>query len=94
MDEDLEKIEETFLQQCGACDLGLVEFGCTCPGEDYRPVMSALVQEVRELRAEVQRVVQRALDAQPQTGARMDAFLVDPSTAARRERPAHRKEGA
>lgn len=55
MDEDLRAIEEKFLYQCGSCDLGLVEFGCTCPEGDYRPVMSQLVAEVHMLRATLRR---------------------------------------
>lgn len=38
-----------FFQQCGVCDAGL-PMSCTCPTEDYRPIMAALVEEVERLR--------------------------------------------
>lgn len=45
----LEQIERDWLNACGACDAGLT-MSCTCPAEDYRPVMLTLVREVERLR--------------------------------------------
>lgn len=50
---DLDAIRDEFLNQCGPCDFGLVEYGCNCPTSDYRPPMSQLVAEVKRLRAEL-----------------------------------------
>lgn len=47
---DLEAIQEKWLKQCGPCDLGMPEYGCTHPTEDYRPVMMSLVEEIERLR--------------------------------------------
>lgn len=47
---DLEEIKTKWLNQCGACDAGLPEYGCTHPDEDYRPVMLRLVEEIERLR--------------------------------------------
>lgn len=51
---DVEAIAEKWLQQCGSCDAGL-PMGCACPSDDYRPVMSALLDEVTALRGQVER---------------------------------------
>ena len=48
--EDVIKRAEPFLQQCGSCDAGLL-MSCTCPQQDFRPVMLDLVREVERLRA-------------------------------------------
>lgn len=48
---DLEAINEKWLRQCPSCDAGLLN-GCTCPQDDYRPVILSLVREVERLRAE------------------------------------------
>lgn len=48
--DDIIKRAERFLNQCGSCDAGL-PMGCTCPRDDYRPVMLELVREVERLRA-------------------------------------------
>jgi hypothetical protein len=48
-DEELAAIEARWLQLCGSCDAGL-PMACTHPDEDYRPVIAALVAEVRQLR--------------------------------------------
>jgi len=40
-----------FMTQCGPCDFGLVEYGCQCPTEDFRPVVAELCREVERLRA-------------------------------------------
>lgn len=45
---DLEAIKEKWLKLCGACDVGVGE--CNHPGEDYRPVMLALVRELESQR--------------------------------------------
>jgi len=42
---------QTFLVQCGPCDYGLVEYGCSCPTDDPRPVIFELVREVERLSA-------------------------------------------
>lgn len=55
---DLEAISEKWLKQCGSCDLGMPEYGCTHPDEDYRPVMMSLVEEIERMRLE-------ATDAHP-----------------------------
>ena len=47
---DVEAIAEKWINQCGSCDLGLPEYGCNHPDEDYRPVMLTLVREVQRLR--------------------------------------------
>lgn len=46
----LEALAKAQLVQCGPCDFGLVEFGCTCPKGDPRPVISQLVEVIAELR--------------------------------------------
>lgn len=51
-DLDLEAIKRTWLNQCGPCDYGMPECGCTHPQEDYRPVILSLVREVERLRAD------------------------------------------
>ena len=48
----LTEIRETWLRQCGPCDFGLVEYGCTCPSGDYRPVMSRLLHAFEALQRE------------------------------------------
>lgn len=54
---DLDEITEKWLNECGACDFGLSEYGCHCPAdeENYRPVMLTLVREVQRLQAELAR---------------------------------------
>jgi hypothetical protein len=47
--DDLDAIEDKWLQQCGSCDAGL-PLSCSHPSEDYRPVMLTLVTEIRRLR--------------------------------------------
>ena len=51
-----------FLQQCGSCDAGL-PMACTCPDEDFRPVMLDLVQEIERLRADAAAVARRAYES-------------------------------
>lgn len=46
---DLDAIDVEWLRQCGPCDLGIPAM-CTHPAGDYRPVMLALVNELRRLR--------------------------------------------
>lgn len=46
---NLEAITAEWLNQCGPCDYGMPEYGCTHPGGDYRPVMLELVREVERL---------------------------------------------
>lgn len=58
---DVEAIAEKWLQQCGSCDAGL-PMGCACPTEDYRPAMSALLDEVEALREQVARVRKECAD--------------------------------
>jgi hypothetical protein len=48
---DLDAISEKWLNQCGPCDYGMPEYGCTHPSDDYRPVILDLVREVERLRA-------------------------------------------
>ena len=48
---DLEAIKSEWLNQCGPCDYGMPEYGCSHPAEDYRPVLMELVREVERLRA-------------------------------------------
>lgn len=50
MELDTEDIKSKWLNQCGPCDYGMPEYGCTHPGEDYRPVILDLVREVERLR--------------------------------------------
>jgi hypothetical protein len=45
---DLDEIRRKWLGQCGSCDAGL-SMGCTCPEEDVRPVILALVDELERL---------------------------------------------
>lgn len=47
--DEIIKRAAPFLNQCGSCDAGLL-MSCTCPQEDYRPVMLELVREVEQLR--------------------------------------------
>lgn len=49
-DLDLEEIKRRWLNQCGPCDYGMPEYGCTHPSDDYRPVIMSLVLEVERLR--------------------------------------------
>lgn len=49
MTGDVIKRAERFLSQCGSCDAGL-PMSCTCPQDDFRPVMLELVREVERLR--------------------------------------------
>jgi hypothetical protein len=52
---DLGAIVEKWLQMCPCCDAGLPA-NCVCPDlsrDDYRPVMSALVDEIEQLRKAV-----------------------------------------
>ena len=49
-DLDIDSIAEKWLNQCGPCDFGMPEYGCTHPREDYRPVLMSLVEEVKRLR--------------------------------------------
>jgi hypothetical protein len=50
MTEDVLVQAAPFLELCGSCDAGL-PMNCTCPSEDYRPVMLELVREIERLRA-------------------------------------------
>ena len=52
LDVDLQAVTAKWLQQCGSCDAGL-SMNCTCPTDDYRPVMAVLVNEVQQLRNEI-----------------------------------------
>lgn len=36
--------------QCGPCDFGMVEFGCSCSEEDPRAVITDLVRELEKYR--------------------------------------------
>lgn len=45
----LYRIKMTWLQACGSCDGGL-PMTCTCPVEDYRPVMAELVDALEKFR--------------------------------------------
>ena len=50
---DLDALEaqaKAHLVHCGPCDFGLVEFACTCPKGDPRPVISQLVEVIAEVR--------------------------------------------
>lgn len=51
MSVDLKAIEAEWLNQCGPCDYGMVEYGCQCSNGDPRPVVASLVREVETLRA-------------------------------------------
>jgi hypothetical protein len=51
---DLAALTEKWLNQCGPCDYGMPEYGCSHPSEDYRPVMLDLVQEVERLRGQIE----------------------------------------
>jgi len=53
MPADLEAIKAEWLNQCGPCDYGMPEYGCTHPSGDYRPVMLSLVEEIERLRLAV-----------------------------------------
>lgn len=46
---DLDRIYEQWLNMCGSCDAGL-PMSCTCPDDDPRSVILALVREVERLR--------------------------------------------
>ena len=72
MSIDLQAITDEWLQQCGACDAGL-PMGCARSDKDYRPAMSALVDEVGRLRATEMQLaaVMAAADAE-QEGLRSD----------------------
>ena len=62
---DLEKIRREWLNPCGTCDFGLVEYGCTCPEGDYRNVIGDLVaalEDARSLAAKDEAVKARLLD--------------------------------
>lgn len=50
---NLEAVEARWLQMCGSCDGGL-PMSCTHPDEDYRPVMAALVDEIKRLRSDIE----------------------------------------
>jgi len=50
LERDLLTRASRFMAQCGPCDFGLAEFGCSHPDEDYRPVVADLVTEVERLR--------------------------------------------
>ena len=50
---DLKAIKEKWINQCGACDVGIGE--CNHPAEDYRPVMLALVRELEGQRRDEKR---------------------------------------
>lgn len=52
---DTEEITAKWLQVCGACDVGMPEYGCTHPAEDYRPVLLKLLRERDEARDEMGR---------------------------------------
>lgn len=45
---DLDEIEAKWTLSCGACDVQ-APMGCTCCGDDPRPVIGGLVDRVREL---------------------------------------------
>ena len=51
MATDLDAIKAEWLNQCGPCDYGMPEYGCSHPTDDYRPVLMELVREVEQLRA-------------------------------------------
>ncbi len=76
-DLDLEAIKRTWLNQCGPCDYGMPEYGCTHPQEDYRPVIMSLVVEIERLRDLVPDMpaVRRAADIEQ---AQRLAEVVDP----------------
>lgn len=56
---DLDAISQKWLQPCGPCDGGL-PMSCSHPDEDYRNVILALVNRVREL--EVRERVDKAIE--------------------------------
>ena len=51
--EDLNKIERVWLQQCGVHDFGVMEYGCSCADGDFRSPMLSLLAEVRTLRSQL-----------------------------------------
>lgn len=51
---DLDGVIVKWLMPCGPCDAS-VPVECTHPGEDYRPVMAKLVDEVAALREQIDR---------------------------------------
>lgn len=91
MDEDLEKIVQVWAAQCGPHD-----FGCSCAPGDFRPVVLELarqLQNARDKHQEVLNLIRGTAMMSPEMSARIEAFLSDPSTGVRRERPARRQEG-
>lgn len=48
---DLDALEVNWSRQCGPCEFGLA-MACNCPDGDPRPVILALVAEIRALRDE------------------------------------------
>ncbi len=65
---DLAKIAAKWATQCGTCDAGL-PMACTCPTGDPRPVISQLINEIRELRAAAPHI------ANQETAAAIAGFL-------------------
>jgi hypothetical protein len=53
---DLDAITAEFLQMCGLHDTYDLLAACRCAKRDYRPVMGQLLDEVTQLRSEVERL--------------------------------------
>lgn len=49
-EDELQAIEQKWLQMCGYCDAGL-PMECTHPVDDYRPVILRLLHDLRAYRA-------------------------------------------
>lgn len=50
---DIDAIRAEWLHLCGLCDAG-VQMECTCPKGDVRPVVSALCEEIEQLRPAIE----------------------------------------
>ena len=59
---DLEAIEREWLRQCGICDAGLPT-ACTCPPGDPRAVIQRLVEEMRSVEVERNKLMERVAKA-------------------------------
>lgn len=61
---DIDAIRREWLRQCGPCDAGLL-IGCTCPPGDVRSVLSALCDEIEQLRARLAAAEPKELTEEP-----------------------------